>query len=363
MALPTLLNTGSPLAPPPAQRARLEALPLARTFREAAAAAGHRPLRPASVTTLQINVGKRCNQACGHCHVDAGPDRREVMPDEVVEACFRLLEATGIGTVDITGGAPELHPRFRRMVARAAALGRRVMDRCNLTILTLPACGDLPEFLAAHRVHVVASLPSHTAALTDRQRGAGVFEQSVQGLRRLNALGYGTAGSGLDLDLVTNPVGAYLPAGQGALERDWKRELQRRHGIRFNRLLTITNMPISRYLAWLERSGNLEDYMERLVQAFNPAAVDGLMCRHTLSVGWDGRLHDCDFNQMLDLAVEPSAPQTVVDLARRLAPGGRPASAARALAQLQGRRIVTGPHCFGCTAGAGSSCGGTTTAA
>ena len=364
MSLPTLLNTRSPLAPAVAQRAHLAALPLARTFGEAAAAAGHASLRPVAAATLQINVGKRCNQACHHCHVDAGPDRREVMPDEVVEACLELLAATDIPTVDITGGAPELHPRFREMVRRTAALGRQVMDRCNLTILTLPAYSDLPEFLAEHGVEIVASLPSYAGTMTDRQRGEGVFEKSVEALRRLNALGYGMPDSGLELHLVTNPVGAFLPAGQAALERDWKRELQRRHGIRFNRLFTITNMPISRYLAWLEQSGNLEGYMDRLVQAFNPAAVDGLMCRYTLSVGWDGRLYDCDFNQMLDLAVEPSAPQTVMDLAHGLTPsGGRSASPAQALAVLQARRIVTGPHCFGCTAGAGSSCGGATTAA
>ena len=368
MPLPTLLNTRSPLAAPSAQRARLAAAPLARAFEEAAAAAGHAPLRPAAATTLQINVGRRCNQACRHCHVDAGPDRREVMPDEVIEACFALLEATGIETVDVTGGAPELHPRFREIVRRAAALGRRVIDRCNLTILTLPAYGGLPEFLAAHGAAVVASLPSYAGSMTDRQRGGGVFDRSVQALRRLNAVGYGMPDSGLELDLVTNPVGAFLPANQAALERDWKRELQRRHGIRFNRLLTITNMPISRYLDWLERSGNLEGYLERLVQAFNPAAVDGLMCRRTLSVGWDGRLHDCDFNQMLDLAVEPSAPQTVMALAADVAAGaaasaGGSGSEAPALAGLRGRRIVTGPHCFGCTAGAGSSCGGATTTA
>jgi radical SAM/Cys-rich protein len=364
MSLPTLLNTRSPLAPPAAQRARLEALPLARTFPEAAASAGHRLLLPAETTTLQINVGKRCNQVCRHCHVDAGPDRREVMPDDVVEACFALLAGTDIPTVDITGGAPELHPRFRDMVARATGLGRRVMDRCNLTILTLPAYEGLAEFLAGHRVEIVASLPSYAGAMTDRQRGDGVFEQSVEALRRLNALGYGVPDSGLELHLVTNPVGAFLPAGQAALERDWKRELERRHGIRFNRLFTITNMPISRYLDWLEQSGNLQGYMDRLVQAFNPDTVDGLMCRHTLSVGWDGRLHDCDFNQMLDLAVEPSAPQTVMDLARGVpAPGGGPASSALALAALERRRVVTGPHCFGCTAGAGSSCGGATATA
>jgi radical SAM/Cys-rich protein len=355
MALPTLLNTKSPLAAPAAQRATLEALPLARSFDDAAASAGHAPLRPASPAVLQINVGKRCNQACHHCHVDAGPDRREVMRDEVVDACLAVLEHGAIPTLDITGGAPELHPRFREIVERATAMGRHVMDRCNLTITTLPNYADLPEFLARHRVEVVASLPSYAAAQTDRQRGDGVFEASLQALRRFNALGYGNEGSGLTLNLVTNPVGAFLPANQAALERDWKRELQRRHGISFNRLFTITNMPISRYLEWLEHSGNTRAYVQRLVQAFNPATVDGLMCRFTLNVGWDGRLFDCDFNQMLDLPLHGEAPPTIGALARALARDG-----GRAFDALRARRVVTGPHCFGCTAGGGSSCGGAT---
>ncbi|MDP1571413.1 MAG: arsenosugar biosynthesis radical SAM protein ArsS [Vicinamibacterales bacterium] len=347
MALPTLLNTRSPLAAPAAQRAALEALPLPRPFAGAAASAGHARLVPTGTTILQINLGKRCNQACHHCHVDAGPDRTEVMGDAVVEACVDLLAATGIPTLDITGGAPELHPRFRDLVVRARALGRRVIDRCNLTITTLPNYAGLPAFLAEHQVEVIASLPSYAATQTDRQRGDGVFEQSVQALRAFNALGYGREGSGLVLNLVTNPVGAFLPASQATLERDWKRELKRRYEIEFNALYTITNMPISRYLEWLEQSGNLDAYMTKLVQAFNPAAVEGLMCRYTLSVGWDGRLFDCDFNQMLDLPVEPSAPQTIFDLADT--------------ARLDTRTIVTAPHCFGCTAGAGSSCGGATT--
>jgi radical SAM/Cys-rich protein len=338
MALLTLLNSRSPLASPAAQRARLEALPIAMTFPEAIARAGTGPLRTTTPTVLQINVGKRCNQACHHCHVDAGPDRTEVMPDAVVEAVLRVLEQSAIPTLDITGGAPELHPRFREIVTRASALGRHVIDRCNLTITTLPNYADLPEFLAAHRVEVAASLPSYAASQTDRQRGDGVFEKSLEALRRFNGLGYGREGSGLVLNLVTNPVGAFLPAPQASLERDWKRELERRYGIRFNRLFTITNMPISRYLEWLEQSGNVESYLTKLVNAFNPATVDGLMCRYTLSVGWDGRLYDCDFNQMLDLAL----PQTIFE--------GLPAE----------RMIVTGPHCFGCTAGAGSSCGGAT---
>jgi radical SAM/Cys-rich protein len=349
MSLPTLLNSRSPLAAPAAQREALAALPLARSFEEAVAGGQPAPLMAAGVDVLQVNLGKRCNQACHHCHVDAGPDRREVMPDGVVEACLAVLARSGIPTLDITGGAPEMHPRFREIVTRARRLGRRVIDRCNLTITTLPNYSDLPRFLAAQGVEVVASLPSHAASMTDRQRGDGVFAQSIAALREFNAFGYGVDGSGLVLNLVTNPVGAFLPAAQAALERDWKRELQRQHGLVFNNLYTITNMPISRYLAWLEHSGNLQAYMDKLVQAFNPATVPGVMCRSTLSVGWDGRLFDCDFNQMLDLPLVAAAPQTISDLADDVA-----------LARVARRGVVTGPHCFGCTAGAGSSCGGAT---
>ena len=345
MSFPTLLNTRSPLADSATQRATLHGLPLRRTFEEAVESAGHAPLRATGVSVLQLNVGKRCNQACRHCHVDAGPDRTEVMRDDVIEAALRFLERSDIPTIDITGGAPELHPRFREIVERARAADRYVMDRCNLTITRLPRYSDLPEFLAAHGVEVVASLPSFAARQTDAQRGTGVFEDSIAALRHFNALGYGVDGSGLMLNLVTNPVGAFLPGPQHALEADWKRELGRRYGIVFNRLYTITNMPISRYLEFLIQSGNLEAYMDRLVTAFNPAAVDGLMCRYTLSVGWDGRLYDCDFNQMIDLPTVADAPQSIFE------------ADASALA---GRRIVTGPHCFGCTAGAGSSCGGVT---
>lgn len=350
MALPTLLNQRSPLASPAVQRERLAALPLARSFDEAIAGAGHAALSATGIGVLQVNLGKRCNQACHHCHVDAGPDRREVMPDAVVDACLTVLGRSDIPTLDITGGAPEMHPRFRDLVRRAHAMGRRVMDRCNLTITQLPNYADVPRFLAMHRVEVVASLPSYAATMTDRQRGDGVFEASIAALKEFNGLGYGIEGSGLVLNLVTNPVGAFLPAAQASLERDWKRELQRQYGIVFNRLFTITNMPISRYLEWLEHSGNLQTYMDRLLQTFNPATVPGVMCRTTLSVGWDGRLFDCDFNQMLDLALASEQPQTIGDLAS-------PA----VLARVAARRIVTGPHCFGCTAGSGSSCGGATT--
>ena len=347
MGLITLLNARHPLAETTAQRATLAALPLARAFETAVAAAGHEPLRTTSISVLQMNVGKRCNQACHHCHVDAGPDRTEVMPPDVVDACLRFLEASEIPALDITGGAPELHPRFRDIVRRAHAAGRHVIDRCNLTITRLPNYADLPEFLAEHRVEVVASLPSFASRQTDAQRGDGVFADSIAALQRFNELGYGIEGSGLLLQLVTNPVGAFLPGSQTALEANWKRELHRRYGVSFNRLYAITNMPISRYLQFLIDSGNLQAYMDRLVSAFNPAAVEGLMCRTTLSVGWDGRLYDCDFNQMLDLGTDAEAPQTIFD--------ATPAS-------LAGRRIAVGPHCFGCTAGGGSSCGGATTA-
>jgi|SRR5688572_487675 len=322
----------------------LDALPIDASFARAAASAGHSPLRARGVDVLQVNVGKRCNQACHHCHVDAGPDRTEVMPDAVVDACLAFLVCSDVGTLDITGGAPELHPRFKDLVVGARAAGRHVMDRCNLTITQLPNYAYLPGFLADHQVEVVASLPSFAARQTDAQRGEGVFEQSIAALRRFNQLGYGVEGSGLILNLVTNPVGAFLPAPQAALERDWRRELAHRFGISFNRLFTITNMPISRYLEFLVASGNLQTYMEKLVAAFNPATVDGLMCRSTLSVGWDGRLYDCDFNQMIDLPAGAGAPQTIFDAT---------------VQGLAGRRIAIGRHCFGCTAGAGSSCGGT----
>lgn len=346
MGFPTLLNTRSPLADAVTQRTMLEALPLARTFQDALAEAGHVPLRATRISVLQINVGRRCNQACRHCHVDAGPDRVEVMRDDVVDATLRFLERSDIPTVDVTGGAPELHPRFREIVVRARAAGRHVIDRCNLTITRLPNYADIPDFLAGHGVEVIASLPSPAQKQTDAQRGDGVFDDSIAALRRFNELGYGADGSGLLLNLVTNPVGAFLPGSQRSLEADWKRTLRLRHGITFNHLYTITNMPISRYLQFLLDSGNLQSYMERLVAAFNSAAVDGLMCRYTLSVGWDGRLYDCDFNQMIDLPTAADAPQTIFDAET---------------AALAGRRIVIGPHCFGCTAGAGSSCGGATT--
>jgi len=344
--LPTLLSRRVPLASTTEQRAVLGRLALAREFDDAVAEAGHRPLTPGRLTTLQINVGKLCNQTCRHCHVDAGPDRREIMSRGTMELCLRALDAGGFPIVDITGGAPELNPQFRWLVEAVRARGRHVMDRCNLTVLTTPSHADLPEFFARHRVEVVASLPHYRATGTDRQRGDGVHERSIAALRRLNQVGYGDGRSGLRLVLVTNPVGAFLPPAQASLEAEWRRELRRLHGITFDALYCLTNMPIGRYLEWLIDSSNLEPYVRRLATTFNGDTVEGLMCRTTLSVGWDGRLYDCDFNQMLDLTVDAAAPGHIRDVD------------GAALDRLARRPIVVGRHCFGCTAGAGSSCGG-----
>jgi radical SAM/Cys-rich protein len=343
--LPTLQKRGAQLASTRSQKRLLSVLPLSRTFEDALAGTALYPLRPTGIEILQINVGKKCNQTCRHCHVDAGPDRTEMMPDAVVDKVLEVLETTDIPVFDITGGAPELHKRWREMVTRATAAGKKVMDRCNLTITTLPNYRYLPEFFADHRVEIVASLPHFRQKSTDSQRGDGVFEQSIEALQRLNALGYGKPDTGLVLNLVTNPVGTFLPGNQASLESDWKRQMKRLYGIEFNSLFTITNMPISRFLEFLEESGKTVEYMERLVNAYNPAAAAQVMCRNTLSVGWDGTLYDCDFNGMLDLPVHPDAPRTIFDWD---------------LDRLQGREIVLGPHCFGCTAGAGSSCGGAT---
>jgi radical SAM/Cys-rich protein len=341
--LPSLVSRQLPLASSCEQLATLRRLPLAREFPEALDESGLNPLRPTGIEILQINVGKLCNQTCAHCHVDAGPDRREIMSRETMAQCVEALKRTAIPTVDVTGGAPELNPRFRWLVEQCAGLGRHVIDRCNLTVLGLPSQADLADFLAAQRVEVVCSLPHYRQLNTDRQRGDGVFDKSIAGLRKLNALGYGDDASGLRLVLVTNPVGAYLPAGQASLEREWKRELDRLYGIRFNALHTITNMPISRFLEWLVDSSNLERYMERLVTSYNPAAARGVMCRNMLSVGWDGVLYDCDFNQM---AAIPAAnePRTLWSI--------------DSLDNFNQGPIALADHCYGCTAGSGSSCAG-----
>ncbi len=300
-------------------------------------------LRAASVETLQVNVGKLCNQACKHCHVDASPKRTEIMRHETAEQVLAALQGFRIPTLDLTGGAPELNPSFRWLVTEARALDTHVMVRHNLTVMFEPGQEDLPEFFRAQQVEVISSLPYFQEQQTDAQRGNGVFTKSIAALRKLNAVGYGVAGSGLLLHLVYNPVGAFLPPAQSSIEADFKRELLSRYQLTFNHLYTITNMPISRFLEYLRRSGNEERYMRKLVEAFNPNAVAGVMCRGLVSVDWTGKLYDCDFNQMLELTVEEEAPQTIAEFDPM---------------KLADRRIVTGAHCFGCTAGAGSSCGG-----
>lgn len=340
----TLLGRHNPLASSSEQLKVLEQLSTRLSFEAQLNQAGLYPLCATGITVFQINVGKLCNQTCRHCHVDAGPDRPEAMSFETAEQCIEALAKTDIPTVDITGGAPELNPHFRWLVEQSRQLGRHVMDRCNLSVLLLPSQKDLPAFLAAHRVEIIASLPSYRASQTDAQRGEGIFEKSLEALRLLNRFGYGRPDSGLTLNLVYNPVGAFLPPKQEAIEAQFKKELRTRHDIEFNRLYAITNMPISRFLEFLVESGNYDQYMTRLASAFNPAAAAGVMCRYTLSVGWDGRLYDCDFNQMLDLPVDHGAPPHIRDFDP---------------AQLHHRRIVTRNHCYGCTAGSGSSCGGT----
>ncbi len=334
--IPTLQRRAHPFAATAEQRRLLAEVPVPR-FSTTVAADGRGPLKAGGrIDVLQINVGKRCNQTCRHCHVDAGPDRREMMSRETLEACLDFLARSDIPTLDITGGAPEMHPAFAEIVQRAHALGRHVIDRCNLTITRLPNYAYLPEFLAEHRVEIIASLPHYAPELTDAQRGGGVFEQSIAALQEFNRLGYGQPGSGLLLNLITNPDGTDLPGDQTCLAMEWKRELEARYGIVFNNLYTLTNMPISRFLDYLVEQGELAEYLQTLVNAFNPATVDGLMCRSQISVGWDGRLYDCDFNQMLDIAL----PKTIGTVTA---------------GELAARSIRIGPHCYACTAGSGST--------
>jgi radical SAM/Cys-rich protein len=303
------------------------------------------PLKPISIDIFQINVGKMCNQVCKHCHVDAGPDRKEIMTRETMEQCLRAIESSNVSTVDLTGGAPEMNPHFRWFVEKLSALEKNIIVRCNLTIiLANPKYHDLPEFFKQHKVNVVSSLPYFTARRTDAQRGDGVFEKSIKALQLLNAVGYGQTDTGLKLDLVYNPSGAFLPGDQENLEREFKKKLQDGYGITFNNLYTITNLPVSRFLEYLVNSGNYESYMQELAAAFNPSAAAGVMCRTTISVGWDGYLYDCDFNQMLDL--KANNVRHVADFNEQ---------------ELINREIILNQHCYGCTAGAGSSCGGSLT--
>jgi radical SAM/Cys-rich protein len=301
-------------------------------------------LRRGRPATLQVNVGKRCNQACHHCHVDAGPKRTERMAPATVARVLEVLAANPVlETLDVTGGAPELHPQFRELVAGARALGRRVIDRCNLTVLLEPGQEDTAAFLAAHGVEIVASLPCYEPENVDRQRGRGAIGGEDEALARLNALGYGRSRGRLRLDLVYNPLGPTLPPDQASLEARYHQELEARHGIGFDHLLALANLPIARFAADLVREGRHDEYLSLLAHHFNPATVEQLMCRLMVSVAFDGTLHDCDFNQMLGIPLGAGA-RTIFELDD--------------LAALAGAPIATGSHCFGCTAGAGSSCGG-----
>lgn len=301
------------------------------------------PLTANSLEVLQLNLGMLCNQSCKHCHVEAGPKRAEKMSEEILKNCLDVLKNSKIPTVDITGGAPEMNPYFKWFVMEARKLNKHVMVRCNLTILLEPGYEKLHQFYADNRVEVIGSLPYYLERNVDSQRGKGSFQKSIKALQLLNEVGYGDDYRGLILDLVYNPGGAFLPPAQSAIEADFKRELMRRYGIKFSNMFTITNMPIGRFLDFLVRRGNYGSYMQRLISAYNPQAAAGVMCKYTLSIGWNGILYDCDFNQMLELNCNHGAPDHLKEFN---------------LEKLEKRRIVTGLHCYGCTAGFGSSCGG-----
>lgn len=305
------------------------------------------PLKPTGIEIFQVNMGKMCNQVCKHCHVDAGPDRKEIMTRETMQLCLDALDKSDIHTVDLTGGAPEMNPDFRWFVEELSKREKHVIVRCNLTIIL--ANGkylDLPDFFKKHKVEVVSSLPHFSAKRTDAQRGDGVFEKSIKALQMLNEVGYGKADSDLKLNLVYNPSGAFLPGDQSGLESEFKRRLKSNYDIDFNELYAITNLPISRFLDYLVQTEKYEDYMQELVDAFNPTAAAGVMCRNTISISWDGYLYDCDFNQMLDMKMENGTPTHINEFD---------------VEALENREISLNQHCYGCTAGAGSSCGGSTT--
>ena len=306
---------------------------------------GEGELKTREIEIFQVNLGKMCNQTCKHCHVDAGPDRKEIMTRETMRLCLDALAKTDIQIVDLTGGAPEMNPNFKWFVSEIKKLDRHILVRSNLTILVANGYEDYPKFLADSKVEIVSSLPFYKEYFTDKQRGSGVFNKSIKAMRILNAIGYGIEDSGLIFNLVYNPMGAFLPAAQEGLERDYRRELKKHFNLSFTNLFTITNLPISRFLDYLLSSGNYEQYMEKLISTFNPAAATNVMCKFTLSVGWNGFLYDCDFNQMLELTVNHGAPNHIRNFNKEL---------------LEGRKIITGQHCYGCTAGAGSSCGGET---
>ena len=304
------------------------------------------PLQAINVDVFQINLGKMCNQVCNHCHVDAGPDRKEIMTQDTMLLCLDAIKESNCSTVDLTGGAPEMNPNFNWFVEQLSQLGKKIIVRCNLTIIVAnKKYHVLPEFFKKHKVEVVSSLPCYTSANTDSQRGDGVFDQSIQALKMLNAVGYGKEGSGLILNLVFNPSGPNLPGDQKSLEVDYKRVLNEQFGITFNQLFTITNLPISRFLQYLIASEKYEEYMSKLVNSYNPLAAESVMCRSTISIGWDGYIYDCDFNQMLDLKIAAKG-KHLKDFN---------------LESIENRTIIVNQHCYGCTAGSGSSCGGATT--
>ena len=355
----SLYGRRTPLAAPEAQIAALDAVGLdagpsgtGSFHRDLVASGWEGGLTPAPLEIVQINVGKLCNMTCRHCHVDSGPDRTaENMDRDAVDACLEAIDRIqaherggSLHTVDLTGGAPELNPHFEYLVDQCVARGLHVIDRCNLTILTVRRYRHLPEWLAERGVEVACSLPHYRKLGTDAQRGDGTYDKSIRALHALNEAGYGAGDPDRVLTLVTNPVGSFLAGSQASLEAEWKAALERNHGVRFDRLLALNNMPMSRYLEWLLEKGQLEAYMERLLEAFNPGAVAGVMCRNTLSVGWDGRVYDCDFNQQLEMdAAVPFGHVGDFDLDA-----------------WQARAVRTERHCYGCTAGAGSSCGGAT---
>jgi len=326
----------------------MDTLPILRRnmFQKRLQKAGFQPLVRGAVRTLQVNVGRLCNQSCSHCHVDAGPTRSERLAAQTAAAVVSIIKnSPDLETVDVTGGAPELNENFLELIAEARACGKRVISRCNLTVLLLPKHEGLPEFLALNHVAIAASLPCYTEENVDEQRGNGTFEKSVRALRLLNGLGYGMPGSGLVLNLVHNPLGAFLAGPQEEMEEDYRKTLRVEFGIEFNHLLSFNNMPIGRFAEGLHRQGELDRYMSVLIEGFNEKTVDGLMCRDLISVGWNGCFYDCDFNQMLDMPIGRTG-------------AGFDVNSVKSLSELEGLPIVTDDHCFGCTAGGGSSCRG-----
>ncbi|MDD4973068.1 MAG: arsenosugar biosynthesis radical SAM protein ArsS [Bacteriovorax sp.] len=317
-------------------------LPFARKLQE------HQlSLARVSIDILQINVGKMCNQACHHCHVEAGPNRTEMMSEKTIDRLIELMsQSPYLKTIDITGGAPEMNPYFKKLVSAARSMNLEVIDRCNLTVFYEKGFEDLPRFLKEQKVHVVASMPCYTKENVDKQRGRGVFDKSIEALKLLNSMGFGVEGTGLLLDLVYNPGGAFLPGPQEKLQADYKHELKHLFNLEFNQLYTITNMPIKRFLEDLNRLGKYDEYMDLLLNNFNPHAVDSVMCKSLISIGWDGQIYDCDFNQMLEIPTHPQT-TTLWNIEK--------------LDDFKNKKIAVANHCYGCTAGAGSSCGGALT--